>query len=81
MQTLDLVNLDHLGFSSFFAAQFADLNRPDLVPARIAADGQSVWPLVGSRAVLAELSGKLRHGITHEQRPSRGRLGSGGGQR
>jgi ribosome biogenesis GTPase len=72
LQTLDLVNLDHLGYSPFFAAQFADLQQPDLVPARIAADGQSVWPVAGSRAVLAELSGKLRHGLAHEQRPVAG---------
>lgn len=72
MQTLDLVNLDHLGFSSFFAAQFSELNRPDLVPARVSADGQSVWQLAGSQATLGELSGKLRHGLSYEQRPAVG---------
>lgn len=65
-------DLEHLGFSDFFAAQFADLQRPDLVPARIAADGQSVWPLAGSQAALGELTGKLRHGLSHEQRPAVG---------
>jgi ribosome biogenesis GTPase len=72
LQTLDLVNLDHLGFSSFFAAQFSELNRPDLVPARVSADGQSVWQLAGSQATLGELSGKLRHGLSYEQRPAVG---------
>jgi ribosome biogenesis GTPase len=69
LQTLDFVNLDHLGFSSFFSAQFSELQRPDLVPARIAADGQSVWQLAGSRAALGELSGKMRHALSSEQRP------------
>ncbi|MFT4040486.1 MAG: ribosome small subunit-dependent GTPase A, partial [Thermomicrobiales bacterium] len=65
-------DLETLGFSAYFAAQFAELARPDLVPARIAADGQSVWRLAGCRAALGELSGKLRHGLAHEERPAVG---------
>ena len=61
-----------LGFQPFFAEQFANLHRPDLVPARIAADGQSVWPLVGCRASLGELTGKLRNELRGIARPAVG---------
>lgn len=61
-----------LGFQPFFAEQFANLRRPDLVPARIAADGQSVWPLIGCRAPLGEMTGKLRNELLGIARPAVG---------
>lgn len=66
------ISLGELGFSPFVSALFADLNRPDLVPARIAADGQSVWHLAGCRATTGELSGRLRHDLSAEMRPAVG---------
>lgn len=53
--------LDELGYRPFFAAQFDQLQRPDLVPARVAADGPGIYQLLGSEAPLGELSGRLRH--------------------
>lgn len=62
-----MLTADDLGFHAFFSAQLTTLERPGLSPARIVADGQSVWHLAGSRAPLGELSGRLRgvmEGIT-----------------
>jgi ribosome biogenesis GTPase len=67
-----LPSLDDFGFHPFFSAQVASLDRPDLVPARIAADGQSAWRLAGCRAPLGELSGKLRHELDPLSRPAVG---------
>lgn len=64
--------LTNLGFRPFFASQFASLNRPDLVPARIVADGQSAWHLAGCRAPIGELSGRLRNELQGVARPAVG---------
>lgn len=69
---MTVLDIHHLGLQPFFAEQFASLNRSDLVPARIAADGQSVWPLVGCRASLGELTGKLRNDLRGIARPAVG---------
>ena len=45
-----LTTLEALGFRSFFSQQFDNLSRPELVPARIVAVGQSAWHLAGCRA-------------------------------
>jgi ribosome biogenesis GTPase len=59
--TLDF-DLEHLGFSAFFADQFDRLaqTRPGLVPARIVADGRGSYHLMGRRAAIGEPSGRLR---------------------
>jgi ribosome biogenesis GTPase len=62
-------DLAELGFRPFFASQLAALYRSDLVPARIAADGQSVWHLLGCRAPIGELSGRLRGELEGIARP------------
>jgi ribosome biogenesis GTPase len=64
-----VISLDDLGFRPFFATLVAELHRPDLVPARIAADGQSAWHLAGCRATVGELSGRLRHELNGSARP------------
>ena len=63
------MSLADLGFCPFFATLIAELHRPDLVPARIAADGQSAWHLAGCRASIGELSGRLRHELVGTARP------------
>jgi ribosome biogenesis GTPase len=67
-----LIALDELGFNAFFSTQFAELDRPDLMPARIAADGQSAWHLAGCRAAVGELSGRLRAELEGLARPAVG---------
>ncbi len=67
-----MTSLDHLGFRPFFSRQFDSLHRPDLVPARIAADGQSAWHLAGCRAPVGELSGRLRRDLVGTARPAVG---------
>lgn len=67
-----MLSLEDLGFHASFAAQFAALNRPDLAPARIAADGQSAWHLSGCRAAIGELSGRLRNELAGVARPAVG---------
>jgi ribosome biogenesis GTPase len=67
-----LRSLDELGFHAYFATRFAELDRPDLVPARIAADGQSAWHLAGCRATVGELSGRLRNELAGIARPGVG---------
>jgi ribosome biogenesis GTPase len=64
-----LLTVDDLGFHTFFSAQLSTLETDDLVPARIVADGQSVWHLAGSRARLGELSGRLRGALESISRP------------
>ena len=66
---LDLVEL---GFGPYFTSQFDRLERPGLVPARIAADGPGIYALLGSRAPLGELSGRLRHELHGTERPVAG---------
>lgn len=67
-----MTSLESLGFRPFFSRQFDNLSRPELVPARIAADGQSAWHLAGCRAPVCELSGRLRRELTGESRPAVG---------
>ncbi|HEY5955602.1 MAG TPA: ribosome small subunit-dependent GTPase A [Polyangiaceae bacterium] len=55
-----MIRLEALGFSPFFSVQVEMLARPDLSAARVSADGQDVFPLVGCQAHFGELSGKLR---------------------
>jgi ribosome biogenesis GTPase / thiamine phosphate phosphatase len=66
------LSLVDLGFRPFFAEQLERLARPDLVPARIAADGQNAWHLVGCRAAVGELSGRLRNELVGINRPAVG---------
>jgi ribosome biogenesis GTPase len=68
-------SLDHLaslGFGPFFFAQRELLERPDLVPARVAGESPGVYQLIGCRAALGELSGKLRHELGGLARPGVG---------
>jgi ribosome biogenesis GTPase len=69
---LDSCDLEHLGFRPFFASQIDYLDRPGLVPARIAADGPGIYHLLGCRAPLGELSGRLRHELLGAARPAAG---------
>jgi len=64
-----LIALENLGFRPYFATQLDRLARPDLVPARIAADGQNAWHLAGCRASVGELSGRLRGELVETMRP------------
>jgi ribosome biogenesis GTPase / thiamine phosphate phosphatase len=64
--------LADLGFRPSFAEQLDRLERPDLVPARIAADGQNAWHLLGCRAPIGELSGRLRNELEGTARPAVG---------
>lgn len=61
------------GFGPFSAA-FASLSRPDLAPARVLSDlGPQLELVTPSRASRpAQLSGRLRHTLTAEQRPTVG---------
>ena len=69
MISLDLVEL---GFRPFFASRFDQLEQPELVPARVAADGRGIYPLLGCRAPLGELAGRLRHALGPQSRPAVG---------
>ncbi len=64
--------LADLGYGSFFSSQLDRLERPDLVPARIAADGPGIYALLGCRAPLGALSGRLRHELHETARPTAG---------
>lgn len=67
-----MISLHDLGYQSYFSRQFDSLYRPELVPARIAADGQSAWHLAGCRAPVGELSGRLRRELFGASRPAVG---------
>jgi ribosome biogenesis GTPase len=67
-----LTSLAHLGFGHFFASHFDRLGRANLVPARIAADGPGIYHLLGCRASVGELSGRLRHELYGPERPTAG---------
>jgi ribosome biogenesis GTPase len=67
-----VTTLKSLGFDSFFSEQFERLGAPDLVPARIASEGQSSFHLVGCRAAIGDLSGKLMHSQGKLERPVAG---------
>jgi ribosome biogenesis GTPase len=64
-----MATLESLGFGRFFSEQLDRLEKPDLVPARIASDGRNTFHLLGCRAVLGELSGRLRHRLDRLKRP------------
>jgi ribosome biogenesis GTPase len=66
------LDLSDLGFDPYFSSQFDRLDRSGLVPARIAADGPGIYALLGSRAPLGELSGRLRHELHGTDRPVAG---------
>jgi len=69
-----VTRLEDLGFSPFFSIQLEqlDLALPELVPARVAADGPGIYHLLGCRAPLGELSGRLRHDLHGVHRPAVG---------
>ena len=64
-----MTTLHSLGFDDFFADQLAALSEPDWVPARIAAEGQSSFHLVGCGAPLGDLPGRLLHDLDKLDRP------------
>jgi ribosome biogenesis GTPase len=64
-----LTTLSSLGFDAFFASQHERLGRPDCVPARIAAEGQSSFHVAGCRAPLGDLSGRLLASLGPLERP------------
>lgn len=64
--------LSELGFGPFFSSQLDRIHRPGLLPARIAADGSGIYALLGSRAPLGVLSGRLRHELHGTERPVAG---------
>ncbi len=53
-----MTDLAALGFDAFFAKQ-RDALPPEWVPARVAAEGQNSFHLLGCRAPLGDLSGRL----------------------
>jgi ribosome biogenesis GTPase / thiamine phosphate phosphatase len=67
-----LHSLADLGYSPFFSAQLALIDNPALVPARIAADGRGIYHLMGCRAGVGELSGRLRYELGNDARPAVG---------
>ena len=67
-----MISLAQLGYGHFFASHFERLGRPDLVPARIAADGPGIHHLLGCQAVVGELSGRLRYELSGPERPAAG---------
>ena len=64
-----MTKLADLGFDDFFASQLERLADPQWVPARIAAEGQSSFHLLGCRAPLGDLSGTLRGSLAKTERP------------
>jgi ribosome biogenesis GTPase len=64
-----LTTLASLGFDDFFASQLEKLGNPQLVPARIVAEGQSSFHLAGCRATNGDLSGNLRGSLSKTERP------------
>jgi ribosome biogenesis GTPase len=61
--------LESIGYSPFFAGQHERLGRPELVPARIAAEGRGNYRLLGCRASIGELRGRLLHEADSGERP------------
>jgi ribosome biogenesis GTPase len=64
-----VTTLESLGFDDFFAAQRAGLAHDEWVPARIAAEGQSSFHLLGCRAQLGDLTGRMLGSVTKVTRP------------
>jgi ribosome biogenesis GTPase len=58
-----------LGYGPFFSEQHDRLGRPELVPARIAAEGRGNYWLRGCRAPIGELRGRLQHELGPSERP------------
>ncbi|HEY8521940.1 MAG TPA: ribosome small subunit-dependent GTPase A [Gammaproteobacteria bacterium] len=63
-----MTSLASLGFDEFFAAQLRRLD-PAWVPARIASEGRNTFRLLGCRAEIGELTGRLRRSLAPEERP------------
>jgi ribosome biogenesis GTPase / thiamine phosphate phosphatase len=63
-----LIDLDALGFDPFFAKQREALP-PEWAPARVAAEGQNSFHLLGCRAPLGDLSGRLLRSQHKLERP------------
>ncbi len=61
--------LESLGYGPFFSEQHGRLGRPELVPARIIAEGRGHYWLSGGRAVIGELRGRLLHELEPFERP------------
>jgi ribosome biogenesis GTPase len=61
--------IESLGFDRFFSERFDSLDRPDLVPARVASEGRNSYWLLGCTAVVGELKGSLRHRLQPLERP------------
>jgi ribosome biogenesis GTPase len=64
-----VTTLESLGFDEFFATQRERLAQAEWVPARIAAEGQSSFHLLGCRAPLGDLAGRLLGSLTKITRP------------
>jgi ribosome biogenesis GTPase len=63
-----LSTLASLGFDEFFARQIASLDA-DVVPARVSAEGQSSFHVVGCRARVADLNKRLLKTLDKLSRP------------
>jgi len=61
--------LESLGYTPFFSEQRERFGRPDLVPARVAAEGRGNYRLAGCRAPIGELRGRLLHELDPSERP------------
>ena len=64
-----LSSLESLGYGPFFSEQHDQLGLPELVPARIAAEGRGNYWLRGCRAPIGELRGRLQYELGPYQRP------------
>ena len=69
VRALPLTTLESIGFDEFFAAQLAAAGETDWVPARVASEGRKTFALLGCRAPLGELAGRLRRSLAPEERP------------
>jgi ribosome biogenesis GTPase len=66
------VHLDSLGYCASFFESFQQLERPDLVPARVVSHAGAHMLVAGANAARAELSGRLRHELLPVDRPTVG---------
>src|SRR5688572_24058498 len=68
-----MLSLENLGFFPFFSTQLELMkDARELTPARISLDGGALYHLVGCRAQLGELAGRLRHDLPGIARPGSG---------
>lgn len=67
-----LESLEALGYCASFSDSFDALGRADLVPSRVVSDLGAHLLVAGGPALRAELSGRLRHDLTHAERPAVG---------